>query len=239
MRVVVALVVSALVLTACGGGDETPSAATDSTTTEAPATTTAAVDVAVDKAEARKLLLRSSDLPAGWKAAPTQRDSVDKALDDQVAACAGRPRPASRITARADSQTFTMDYAEAGSQAELVRTVEDFKADVAATKGPKYAPCVRRALIKFLPQQLPPGASVQSVVVERLPVAHYGEFSAGFRATVKLLVQGQPARVYQDAVLLGKGRVELSAGFSNVQEPFDPALEQELVAKLASRLEAA
>jgi len=132
-----------------------------------------------------------------------------------------------------------MGNAEVSSQAQLVRTVEDFNADVAAVRGPKYAPCVRSGLTKFLPRQLPAGASLQSVAVVRLPVARYGEFSTGFRATIKLLLQGQPASVYQDAVLLGKGRVELTASFSNLGRPFDPALEQALVAKLSARLEAA
>jgi hypothetical protein len=73
----------------------------------------------------------------------------------------------------------------------------------------------------------------------RLPIAGHGEFSARFRATIKLLIQGQPAIVYQDAILLGKGRVELSASFTNLGRPFDPTIEQALVAKLNARLEAA
>jgi hypothetical protein len=42
-----------------------------------------------------------------------------------------------------------------------------------------------------------------------------------------------------DEVLLGKGRIELTASFSNFGRPFGPALQQALLAKLAARLEAA
>jgi hypothetical protein len=97
--------------------------------------------------------------------------------------------------------------------------------------------CAKRQLTKAL--QLPAGASVRSLAVAPLPVASHGEFSSGFHATIKLLVQGQPVTVYQDAVLLGKGRIELTASISNVQQPPDHALEEALAAKLSARLEAA
>jgi hypothetical protein len=237
VRRIVFSVASALVLAACGGGDETPPVATAPATTAAAATTTT-VDVAADKAKAATLLLGPTDLP-GWKAKPHQEDPADKAFDDQLAACVGRPSPSTYTTASADSPSFSMGDAEVSSDAQLVRTVEDFRADVAAVRGPKYAPCVRNGLTKLLQRQLPAGAAVQSATVVRLPIAGYGEFSARFRATIKLLIQGQPAIVYQDAILLGKGRVELSASFSNLGQPFDPALEGALVAKLSAKLAAA
>jgi hypothetical protein len=235
VRKIAMLVASALVLAGCGGDDETPPVAT------APATTAAAitaVDAAADKAKATTLVLTSTDLP-GWTAKPAQNDPADKAFDDQLAACVGRPSPSTYTTARAASSSFSMGPAEVSSDVDIVRTVEDFNADVAAVRGPKYAPCVRNGLTKLLQQQLPPGTTVQSATVARLPIGGIGVFSARFRATIKLLIQGQPAIVYQDAILLGKGRVELSASFTNLGRPFNPALEQALVAKLGAKLQAA
>jgi hypothetical protein len=226
------LVASALVLAGCGvvgGDDETPPAATAPTT---------AVDAAADKVTATTLLLTSTDLP-GWTAKPAQNDPADKAFDDQLAACVGRPSPSTYTTARAASATFSMGNAEVSSDVDIVRTVEDFNADVAAVRGAKYAPCVRNGLTKLIQQQLPPGTAVQSATVTRLPIGGLVVFSARFRATIKLLIQGQPAIVYQDAILLGKERVELSASFTNLGRPFNPALEQALVAKLGARLQAA
>jgi hypothetical protein len=235
VRKIAMLVASALVLAGCGGDDETPPVAT------APATTAAAitaVDAAADKAKATTLVLTSTDLP-GWTAKPAQNDPADKAFDDQLAACVGRPSPSTYTTARAASSSFSMGPAEVSSDVDIVRTVEDFNADVAAVRGPKYAPCVRNGLTKLLQQQLPSGTAVQSATVARLPIGGFGVFSARFRATIKLLIQGQPAIVYQDAILLGKGRVELSASFTNLGRPFNPALEQALVAKLGAKLQAA
>jgi hypothetical protein len=235
LRRSLAVLAVALALVGCGKKTSTSSAGGPSSQTA----TTEVVNVAADQAKARTLLLESSDLPAGWKATPHQKDPSQKAFDDELAACVGRPSPDTYTTADIDSPDFSMDNAGASSSATLVRTVEDFKADVAAASGPKYGSCVKRGLAKLLPGQLPAGASVQSVAVEPLPVASYGEFSQGFRATTKLKVQGQPVSTYEDSVLLGKGRIELSASFSNTGQPFDPALKQALLAKLAARLEAA
>jgi hypothetical protein len=235
VRKIAMLVASALVLAGCGGDDETPPVAT------APATTAAAitaVDAAADKAKATTLVLTSTDLP-GWTAKPAQNDPADKAFDDQLAACVGRPSPSTYTTARAASSSFSMGPAEVSSDVDIVRTVEDFNADVAAVRGAKYAPCVRNGLTKLLQRQLPPGTAVRSATVARLPIGGFGVFSARFRASIKLLIQGQPAIVYQDAILLGKGRVELSASFTNLGRPFNPALEQALVAKLGAKLQAA
>jgi hypothetical protein len=83
----------------------------------------------------------------------------------------GRPSPSTYTTASADSPTLSMGNAEVGSDAQLVSTVEDFNADVAAVRGPKYAPCVRNGLTKLLQRQLPAGTAVQSATVVRLPIA--------------------------------------------------------------------
>jgi hypothetical protein len=231
------LAAAALTLTACGGGAGTESAAPEATATTAAATTTTAVDVAADKAKAHALVFTRSDLPAGWKATPHQDDPTDKKFDDQLAACLGRASPTSYLTARANSPDFASGDAEVSSEALLVRTVSDFNADVEAVQGPKFIPCVKRVLTSVLRRLA--GASVQSVAVASLPVDSDAQFSAGFRATAKLLVQGQSATVYQDGILLGKERIELTASFSDVQQPPDPDLEKALVTKLGAKLAAA
>jgi hypothetical protein len=232
VRRLVMLATAAFALTACG--TDTDTAAPEATATTAAATTTTAVDVAADKAKARALVLTRSDMPAEWKATPHQVDPSDKQFDDQLAACLGRPSPTTYLTARSNSPDFASGDAEVSSDALLVKTVSDYNADVEAVKGPKYMPCVKRVLTSVLRQVA--GASVQSVAVARLPVESDAEFSAGFRATAKLLVQGQTVTVYQDGILLGKERIELSASFSDVQKPPDPDLEKAVVTKLDAKL---
>jgi hypothetical protein len=75
---------------------------------------------------------------------------------------------------------------------------------------------------------------VQSLTVAPLEVASHGEFSAGFRATIRFEAQGQTVTLYSDDILLGKDRMELTATLFDVQRPPDPALENAVVAKLAA-----
>jgi hypothetical protein len=75
---------------------------------------------------------------------------------------------------------------------------------------------------------------VQSLTVAPLEVASHGEFSAGFRATIRFEAQGQTVTLYSDDILLGKDRMELTATLFDVQRPPDPALENVVVAKLAA-----
>jgi len=225
---------------ACGGEDTPPATGTPATASPTSVTSTTPVNVAADKAKARTLLLKPSDLPATWKATPYQRTNEDKAADEALAACLGRPSPATYTTADIDSPDFTLGNAEASSQAQIVRTTEDFKADVAAAGGPKFLPCAKSILTQAVRSQLQAqGASLRSVSVEPLRVPRYGQFSMGTRTTVKYMVQGQPGSTLIDTILLGKDRIELSITLSNADGLFDPALASALVAKLGNRLDAA
>lgn len=249
VRLIPAILVCALsvgAVPACGGQDTPPATGTPATTSTTPGasttpvTSTTPVNVAADKAKARTLLLKPSDLPATWKATPDQRTAEDKALDEALAACLGRPSPATYNTADIDSPDFTLGNAEASSQTQIVRTIEDFKADVAAAGGPKYLPCAKGILTQAVRRQLQAqGASLQSLSVEPLRVPRYGQFSMGIRTTVKYMIQGQAGSTLIDTILLGKDRIELSISLSNADRPFDPALASALVAKLGSRLDAA
>src|SRR6266496_2977568 len=208
-----------------------------------PTTNRGVVGVAGDQAVARAHLIEASDFPPEWVAVPHHDSPFQKAYDSEFAACLDRPSADTHTTAYIYSFDFYLANAHAVSNARVVRTVGDFKADVAADSGPKYASCLKRGLVKFFPRELPPGASVQSValehlVVDPLEVASRVAFSRAFRATIELKFQGESELVYEDGVLLGGGRIELSAAFSNTGQPFDPSLKQTLLAKLAAGLEA-
>ena len=225
-----------LALAACGGANDNQKTAPAATATTAAETTSTAVDVAADKAKARTLVLAPSDLPSGWNAKPHQADPAGRALDDELAACVGRPSQSSYATASANSPDFSKGDAEVSSEVQIVKTPADFDADVAAIRGSKFIPCMKRIGAKALQQT---GATVQSVTVAPLEVASHGEYSAGFRATIRFEAQGQTVTLYSDDILLGKDRIELTATLFDVQRPPDTALEEAVVAKLAAKLDAA
>ncbi|HEY5985628.1 MAG TPA: hypothetical protein VIV12_04485 [Streptosporangiaceae bacterium] len=196
------------------------------------------MNVAADEAKARTLLLRSSDFPADWKSRAGR--SAPEEPRQELASCLGRPVPDTYTTARIGSPLFSLGTAEAGSSAQLVRTIEDFRADMAAYSGPTFIPCIKSTLVDSFRRQVEPqGGSLQSLTVEPLQAPRYGQISVGFRVTAKARApQGQRLTVYTDYILLGKERIELWATFFNVDQPFEPALESTLVAKLGSRLKA-
>ena len=233
MLAVLACTLTVGAVPACGGGQKARS------TTGASATaSTTPVNVAADEAKARTLLLRSSDFPAGWKSRAGRSTPEDPR--QQFASCLGRPSPASYTTAGIDSPGFSLGTADARSRAQFVRTVEDFRADTAAYSGPKFIPCVKSGLVDSFRRQLrPQGGSLQSLSVKPLQAPRYGQISVGFRLTARVRAQGQLLTIYTDYILLGKERIELWAAFFSVDQPFDPALERTLLAKLGSRLDAA
>jgi hypothetical protein len=224
------------VVAACGDSGGRTRRTADSATATAAAGRGSGGGVAADQAKARALLLVPADFSDGWDATPHRDDNpVQRARDDELAACEGRHGSPTRTTATVSSPVFVRGDAWALSQAEFVRTAQDFAADVAFAKTARFMVCSRRALSKALQAQSP-RASVQSVTIASLPVARYGAFSTGFRATARTRSHRHTVTVYVDVILLGKGRAELNAVFSSVGQPFDQALERALVAKLGARL---
>lgn len=232
MLAVVACTLTVGAVPACGGQQARPATGASATASTTPA------NAAADEAKARTLLLRSSDFPAGWKSRPGR--SAPEEPGREVASCLGRPDPGTYTTARIDSPFFSLGDADAGSGAQLVRTVEDFRADMAAYSGPKYIPCAKSTLTGSFRRHIRSrGGSLRSFSVEPLQIHRYGQISVGYRLTATVRAPwGERLTIYTDAVLLGKERIELWATFVNVDRPFDPALERALVAKLGSRLDA-
>ena len=59
------------------------------------------------------------------------------------------------------------------------------------------------------------------------------------RAIAKVTANGTSTTIYYDSVQMVKGRLTLGVTFSNVGQPFDPALERSLIAKAGAKIEAA
>src|SRR5205807_2304741 len=140
-----------------------------------------------------------------------------------------------------DGPDVDMADAEASTSASLVRTLADAQADLAAVRGPKFSPCVKTYVAKTIQAQLQrdtPGATLQSLALDRLSVPTYADATEAFRVTAVVRVQGQTLTVYVDLVFILKQRVEASASFSNLNQTFDPALERALLAKFGAKLEA-
>ena len=79
---------------------------------------------------------------------------------------------------------------------------------------------------------------VEDVTVSSLTVPTVGEATVAFRGEVTLSVEGDIATFFADVVLIIDGRAELSIEFFNQDEPFDPALQEQLIQKVGDKLAA-
>jgi hypothetical protein len=229
-----------LALAACGGSSK-PAAkptSTKPTSTVAPTTTTVANPVA-DKATASSLGFVQADFPAGWVGSPHHSDPSDAEVSQKVASCAGASDP-SKETADVNSPDFDMGNAEVSSEVTVAASRADFEQDVASLKNAKYATCVKTIFDTQLQADYAkqsPGVKVGPLTVTRFAVPAYGEASFGFRLSTKITgPTGISLRFYIDEVGYGTGRAEVTLTFTNQSAPFDPVLEQSLVAKAAAKL---
>jgi hypothetical protein len=227
-----------LTLAACGGGSSK-----SSSTTSAPPTTKASASSATTLgtdpaaiARAKKLVYVQGDFPAGWTATPASNTPEDKALSKELNACIGTSGDETK-SADVNGDDFNMGQGtQVTSEAQIEKSEATYKSDIAAVKGPKLQPCLQDFVTKALSKAV--GTAPASVQLADLPVPSFGDATIGKRLTAGLTVQGQTINVIVDFVLMGKNKAEVTASYTNLGQPFDPALEKTLIDKLGSRVNA-
>ena len=224
------VLVLALGLVACGGGGGSDD---EDAVGPSPATGRAA-----DEAMARTIVLQQADMPAGWRGAVHSETQVERDRSRDISFCLGRPDPDTFRSARVYGQDLTMGQTQVSSIATVLNTVDDARADLAAVRGPRYGQCVVDAFRADLQRQTP-DARVEAVASEPLPVDHFGDGSAGVRLTADLVYPDRTDRLFADLVYISKDRATVSATFFSFHQPFPPALEQSLVARMGNRIQTA
>ncbi len=200
-------------------------------------TTTASPDA--DRATAKKLVLTTTDFPSGWTGKPDDqtRSEEAKAASKELSDCVGTSG-AEAETARWKGDEFTKDQYQVSSNANLVADKAAFKKDVAAINSPKLQTCVKDIFGKLLTQSL--GAPPTSLDVTPFEVKKYGAVTVGLRLRVGTGTStGTTETVYVDLVLMGKNRAENTTTIFSIGQPMDPALENSLLAKVGSHVNAA
>ena len=240
-RLISLCVLPFLALAACGGGDGDTSA-TDSTsgstaTSIAPPTSALRSASGADLESAKKLVLLPADFPAGWTSEPAEQsdDADDEAASDEFEDCLGVGGDDSGA-ADWSGDDFSMDSSEAGSSASVVRDEATYQDDIEVIRGPLLPTCLEDMFTRLLTDQV--GTAPTAVDVAPLEVTEYGDVTVGFRVTITVSARGETLTFYADLVLMGKDRAEVFANFFGVGQPFDPALQESLLAKLGSRLDA-
>lgn len=184
---------------------------------------------AADQAAARAVVLRRSDLGAGWTGGRIKPD-----LTSQVSCASYHPKVSDLVVTGAAASQFRGTGIALVNEVEIFRTAAMVDRDWRRSIVPAAVPCLRRTLTKGL------GAQAKVLSFGRIPFPKVGTHSAAFRGIVAVSALGQTVRVLLDIVLVGKGRTEISldatapaAGARVVS-----AAERRLARKLAARARA-
>jgi len=184
---------------------------------------------AADQAAARAVVLRRSDLGAGWTGGRVKPD-----LTSQVSCASYHPKVSDLVVTGAAESQFRGTGLVLANEVEVFRTAAMVDRDWRRSIVPAAVPCLRRTLTKGL------GTQAKVLSFGRIPFPKVGTHSAAFRGIVVVSALGQTVRVLLDIVLVGRGRTEISldatapASGARVVS----AAERRLARKLAARARA-
>lgn len=215
--------------TASSGSTPTVSASAP-TASPSPTVTPATV------AQLKKIVLRATDLPRGWKAVPAEVNDDDDS-QAELMRCIGAKNTDDDQVAIAHSADYTLGDAVISSSASSYKSQSALDSDLAVLKSPKLVPCFRRLLTKELAGSLPEGATLGTVSVKFTPGPGTGpENVAGAgQATVPITVEGQDVKVYVSFVYLTGPLMEVEIDAENVGAPVPAAVLQSAIEAVAER----
>ncbi|HEX8095253.1 hypothetical protein [Jatrophihabitans sp.] len=185
----------------------------------------------------KKIVLRATDLPRGWKAVPSEPDDDDSAGEAELLKCIGARNTDEDQVATADSADFGLGDATISSSASSYKSQSDLDSDLALLKSPKLVPCFSKLLKKELAKSLPDDASLGAVSVKFTPGPGTGpaNVAGSGLATVALTVGGQHVKVYVHFIYLTGPLIEVEIDADNIGAPVPPAVLQAAIKAVADR----
>ncbi len=244
-----------VVVAGCGGGSDVKSSSPTVAKT-GPSTTTAsspapdprsAAQFASDKAEAERVVLRLTDLPArAWTSKPdTTSDSpeTDAALE-RLGEClkvdpsivAGNAKG----KATADSDDFEdEENHQVSNSVTVVSSRERATQQLAVFKKAEFSSCFEAYITTALKSKTSGGSSADvtygALQVSPLNVPGLSTESVSYRVSVSVTGGGQTVDVRIDMVVALKGRTGLRMTFNGIGTPVPPDLETSLTNKIIDR----
>jgi hypothetical protein len=217
-------------LAACGSSSR-------SAASRPASTTTPQASLSAD-AKARAALVVLSDLPAGWTSTPHQSDPSSPSEDRQLKECAGVQLNSTSSQDINSPDFHSGDQFEVDSSASVATSAQAAAQELKAIKEPHFVSCLQTVLASVVRSQSgsSDGVTVGQVTVEPLSIGVHGDDTAGFHVLIPVTVQGRSMTFFMDLALVRIGRVELSDTFIGIGQPFDTALEQQLLTKADTRL---
>lgn len=193
---------------------------------------------AADRATARSINLRATDL-AGWKQSTSTQSASDQSTADRLVVCAGGPPRATTEVADVSSPDFEQGQTEVSSRVVMVRTHADGLEDLRALESSRLATCVQQIAVPYLRSQMPTGVLISGLSVSTFHPGENLPDSFGYRvqATLQTIsasgTESLPLDIRVIGFLVGRAQVELSIGQQGGGTA--PPVEQRLVGLLDQR----
>ena len=234
------VLVSVLLVAACGGDDDSKVAAGPSTSTSTASTTTstttgpASTDPAM-RAKAEAAVLQAGDFPPGWETQPPEEgldlEIVWRDLMDCTGVAAGQPS-----LGIATSPTFLRDLATQARSTVEYTTETSAQAIAAAVAGPTFTECAKTAFLEDAKRSAPDGGVPTPVEVAPLDFPVPGHTASAFRITNTMNLDDLPVPISQDFLVFFRGGTVTRLVFLNPGGPFPQDLERSLVEKVVGRV---
>jgi len=255
VRVVVGVLGALVVATGCGGGSATKSSASTVATT-GPSSTKASSPVAdrrndsqfaSDKAEATRVVLRLTDLPArAWTGKPdnsTDSPEKDAALDRLGKCLSVDPSIVAgdaKGKATADSDDFEdEENHQVSNSVTVVSSRELATKQLAVFRQAEFPQCFEAFMTTAIRSKSGVGSSAGvtfgAVQVRPLTVPGLTAESVSYRISVPVTGEGQTVDALVDIVVVLKGRTGVRMTFTGIGSPFPPDLETSLTNKIIDR----
>jgi hypothetical protein len=194
-----------------------------------------------DRATARSLVLRTTDLTGNWTSGPPDA-ADDDANDRATARCLGVTKnPNERRDAHVEGPGLTgPDGSDVQSSGNVFESRAALRASLSLFDRPRLATCLERLLRQSIRKDLP-NATIGGFTLGELPVTIPGVQARGFRITVAVNdgETGKAASIVSDEILAWKGRLGSSATVTATDAAPPNDLEAEVATALGQKLLAA
>ena len=224
------------VLAACGSSSPvSPTTSSGNSGSASSRPTTAATPASLS--QLNTIVLRSSDLPSGWKGTPYQPDSSDSTDNAEMTACVGTRDTDSDMVADAHSDDFGLGNATISSDASSYRSQSDLDSDVAALHSPKLSSCFTQVMNKDLTSSLPADSTIESSSIKVTPGSAGGPANviATGSGVIEVEANGQEVSVYLTVAFITGPLIEAEIDTENLGAPVPASVVNPLVTTVANR----
>jgi len=181
---------------------------------------------AADQAWAKRIALKGSDLPAGWRGTrpPSADDPRCSTFDPDLSDLT--------ITGKAESLNFTRGFASILSETEIFRTAREAATSFRRGAKPQLIRCYDDLVQKEFAAQ----AQVRLISGRVVPAPPVGDRRFAVQLVWELEAGGRTFRTYFDVFGWDRGRASTAVAVSTLNVVPDRALERRLAQRLDARM---